>query len=561
MGKIQLLSEELINKIAAGEVVENPSSVVKELVENAIDAGSTKIEVSIKGGGELLISIADNGCGMEIEDAFLALKRHATSKIKTLDDLQKIKTLGFRGEALAAIASVSKLTLESSCEENEGIFIETEGGEITQHRKSGRARGTTIEVRSLFYNTPARKKFQKSAQANSAEINKVMQHLSLAHPNLSFQLTSQDKEMLMVKQNNDSFDVALKKRIEELFDKDFATELLSINLETFPFKLIGFLAAPHHARKNRSGNFLFINQRSVFSIAVSQAMKEGFSTRLPEGFFPVFFLHLTIDPNFVDVNVHPQKKEVRLRDEWRLKEVIQDGIDKAFQKSSVPDFINTSFANFSENSHFSFSKEQEEAFLFEKETLAPQENSFLPIKAIAILHSYLFVVEGEELKLIDLGAASSRLLFDAIHKQNGNYKQTLVIPLSLEFSQNEIDQLGAHIEDFQKLGFDLRIIGKKTIAIDAIPQHLEYIDLKELILKIYSDLSSCGKSNLLIEEQKKKLAQTICRNAKRRKVYSLQEGMLLFQESQKSQDPNFDPLGNPIHVKIMPEDLAKLLRR
>lgn len=333
--KIRVLSDHTINKIAAGEVIENPASVVKELVENSIDADSTDICVEIKGGGRQLIRITDNGFGMNRDDAVLCLERHATSKLRDVEDIHSLATMGFRGEAIPSIASISKFNLltnhaNPSNEEHHtsGTMVIVDGGRLVSCSPAARSQGTTIEVKSLFFNVPVRKKFLKSPVVDANEILKTVSLIALGHPHIKFQLVSEGKSLLSTSLPDKSlpFNDQLKSRISDVLGKEFVESINFIDTEANQLTLQGGVGLPGYTRHNRSAQYLFINKRAVVSPLVSFAVREGFGTAIPTGRFPAFILHLTLPGNWVDVNVHPQKKEVRLRQEQLIKDLIINGV-------------------------------------------------------------------------------------------------------------------------------------------------------------------------------------------------------------------------------------------
>ena len=332
---VRILPESLINKIAAGEVVERPASVVKELLENSIDAGATDIHVTVKNGGKDLISILDNGCGMNETDAQLAVERHATSKIIDEDDLFRIQTLGFRGEALAAIASVSHFELLTCEDENSGatrIFIK--GGYLEQMGKIGFPQGTKITVERLFYNTPARLKFLKTT---ATELQHIQQHLvqkSLAHPDIHFRLTH-NRQLLL----NLSGGQQLQTRIQQLFGEEFKEILMTVKHEETYLQYSGFISFPSKPRTSRRWQYIFVNDRNVKSPAVNHGIYGGYGTFLGKGQHPVFFLNLKIDPTEIDVNVHPAKTEIRFRNSQLVHTILVDQISRALKDGASRRFF------------------------------------------------------------------------------------------------------------------------------------------------------------------------------------------------------------------------------
>ena len=332
---VRILPESLINKIAAGEVVERPASVVKELLENSIDAGATDIHVTVKNGGKDLISILDNGCGMNETDAQLAVERHATSKIIDENDLFRIQTLGFRGEALAAIASVSHFELLTCEDENQGatrIFIK--GGYLEQMGKIGFPQGTKITVERLFYNTPARLKFLKTT---ATELQHIQQHLvqkSLAHPHIHFRLTH-NRQLLL----NLSGGQQLQTRIQQLFGEEFKEILMTVKHEETYLQYSGFISFPSKPRTSRRWQYIFVNDRNVKSPAVNHGIYGGYGTFLGKGQHPVFFLNLKIDPTEIDVNVHPAKTEIRFRNSQLVHTILVDQISRALKDGASRRFF------------------------------------------------------------------------------------------------------------------------------------------------------------------------------------------------------------------------------
>lgn len=348
MGRIRILSDNVANKIAAGEVVERPASVVKELLENSLDAGATEIRIDIESGGKRLIRIADNGCGMLRDDALLAFERHATSKLSDVKDLLAIATLGFRGEALPSIASVSRLLLETrSEEESTGVRVEIAGGKLLKVDESALARGTTITVRDLFFNVPARKKFLRSEQTELAHIAQLVTHYSLAHADKTFLLRNGLHELLAVTPVE-----ALRERVFQVFGSQTLAELADLGdhyrelpadageAAAKPYRLRGFASGPQVQKLNRNSVYLFVNGRLIRDRVLMHALGAGYASMIPPGTYPFALLFLECDPSEVDVNVHPSKTEVRFRNGTFVHDFVRDAIRSALASarpiSSVP---------------------------------------------------------------------------------------------------------------------------------------------------------------------------------------------------------------------------------
>lgn len=330
--KIKILPDNLANQIAAGEVVERPASVIKELVENSIDAGATRIQIDIELGGRRLMRVADDGCGMLRDDAILSFERHATSKIKTLEDLAAIETLGFRGEALASIASVAKVELITKTADDEAATrVVIEGGRLIDVKDAARNAGTTISVRDLFFNTPARRKFMRSEATENYHLTAIVQHYALAHPEISFTLTNNGREVLRVASAKD-----LRERAYQIFGGNLIESLLPVaGGREFIAKISGYVSAPRERRTTRDAQYFFVNQRFVKDKILASGLLEGFRSVLPHGVYPVAFLFLEIPHDEIDVNVHPAKTEVRFRRSEAVKETIAEAIREALTKAGI----------------------------------------------------------------------------------------------------------------------------------------------------------------------------------------------------------------------------------
>lgn len=510
--KIFKLSSSVINQIAAGEVVENPASIVKELIENSLDAGATSIEVTLLGGGHELIRIEDDGSGMNREDALLSLERHATSKISFLEDLQTLSTMGFRGEALAAISSVSHFELKTS--DGKATRVLAEAGRVVCVEPCARNRGTTIEVRSLFYNVPARKKFQKSKSASLAAVTKALEGIALAHPEIAFSL------------NGKRFAPCThKERIEEILGEHEHAVLAN--------GIFGFVASPEKAMAMRTGQYLYINQRPIFSPLIAKAVKEAFGTRIHEHSYPRFVLFLEMAPDQIDVNVHPQKKEVRFQDEGAIFRKVQKAIEEALSPKvtfSDPIAFNApQLASFSER------------FLpFECKVEENQLEWATPDMPLAVFGRF-FLLQRKNLLLVDLKAAHARLLYESLSVEKPK-AQALMWPLEIPIVAEEEDRANA----LQEIGVECRIL-KKRLVIDALPTWLEVADFPQF----YKEWRGGKKMG--------EIATRFCRSLS--KTFSLDQAIAIWREVQKCQDPYYDPLGNPIFGQVSEEDLAHLLNR
>ncbi len=329
---IKILPDNLANQIAAGEVVERPASVIKELVENSIDAGASRVQIEIELGGRRLMRVSDDGCGMSRDDAILSFERHATSKISTLEDLAAIGTLGFRGEALASIASVAKVELITKVDESDAAaLVSVEGGRLMDVRDAARARGTTIAVRDLFYNTPARRKFMRSEATENYHLTGIVTHYALAHPEIAFTLNNNGREVVRVSPAKD-----LRERAFQIFGPGLLDSLLPVSGgRDLVAKVSGFISAPRERRTTRDAQYFFVNQRFVRDKTIAGGLLEGYRSVLPHGVYPVAFLFVDVPLEEIDVNVHPAKTEVRFRRTDAVKDAIADAIREALSKAGI----------------------------------------------------------------------------------------------------------------------------------------------------------------------------------------------------------------------------------
>lgn len=580
--RIKVLSDETINQIAAGEVVESPASVVKELVENSLDAKATSITVEIMGGGFQLIRISDNGVGMTPDDALLALERHATSKVRKIEDLLSLTSMGFRGEALASIAAISKLTLTTCAEDqnHEGVRIVSEGGKIREHHVFPRCFGTTIEVRSLFYTVPARKKFQKSPAQALVDIQKEITLLALSRPDVTFSLVAQDRIILETKEQD------LHKRIQDVLGKDYSSCMMPLEFAEGPFSLKGFISSPLKYRSNRSGQHFFINQRGVTSQAISFAVTDGYATMLEPRCHPFFVLQMTIPSDWVDVNVHPQKKEVRFKEESYIKELVRKGVSIALQRKSekpMPMVNRDSFFSRGLPIQSYFVNRPEEvkevkAFCQQDvlEDVLPWTPSIFPqvreIKPIGLYREYLLLDAHEiedlfslpevsapynGLVMIHLKRVASRLYYDAVinSKQRNIAMQSLLFPQIIKMTPSEYLLLEEMLEEISRLGIEMRPFGGDQFIIEAIAQDLSEEIIKDLLQEVLEDLKQRQRS---LEEKVKKIAISMAHRAGVKKTsYSLDEAKLMMNQLVKSAHPYFCPLGKKIMTYVSHEEYEK----
>lgn len=533
--KIRKLSETTINQIAAGEVIENAASVVKELVENAIDAGSTEIHVSTLGGGQGQIIVKDDGCGMEKEELTLALERHATSKILEAQDLFRLATLGFRGEAIASIASIAKLKIHSSTGQ-EGSAVVVEGGVVIGRQDAPRRRGTTVEVSSLFYNVPARRKFQKSQQSENIEINKVMTLLALSRPEIALTWESEGKMMWTFHGG--------ERRIGPLLGKEFEEMATPSEMIQEGFSLSGHFVRPQLHRPNRTGQYLFINYRPVFSPFISEIVREGYGTRLPSGRFPLFLLHLSCPPELIDVNIHPRKKEIRFQEEKKIKEIVLKAVRKALEeKLTTPPFK----ISFPTPQAFSLS----ENLSTEKREAAVEIKSTFQI--LTLLGRYILAASGkDEIIVIDSARARARIYYERlIVKEKSINCQNLLFPITFEKSVLDAAKIGSHLPLLNEMGVAIRPFGGHAFVIEAIPEIFSVDEIMALLDTLLDELGEIYSTHA-----KKKAALIFCRSFKK-KVTTTVEAEKVAEELFRCKEPHICPEGKATFLRMTPEEIAK----
>lgn len=611
--KIHILDDLTINKIAAGEVIENPASVVKELVENSLDAGATEITIEIKGGGRQLIRVSDNGLGMSSDDALLCLERHATSKIRQAEDIQELLTMGFRGEAVPSIASISKFTLITALhgengKNHEGTMVLVEGGHILSCSPATRSPGTTIEVKSLFFNVPVRKKFQRSPIYDTQEILKMISLLSLGYPSIKFELISDQKLLLKTEpaSSDPCFQNQLGHRIENILGKDFMHAMRPLTLEKEPYLIQGYIGLPSYTRHNRTGQYLFINKRAVQSSFVAFALREGYGTMLPTQRYPIFVLHVQMPGDFVDVNVHPQKKEVRLRQEYLLKECLIQAVQSALkseeprEKEGVP-FFEMASSKFQKDNPLLVKEEEHpyfpvEPIHFESESISPflmrkqpivettssELFKFKPfVKVLLTIPSYILLDPSsletnlaaslgirinEGFCLVNQQSAYARLLYERLIKQIaqqkvGQDRQPLLIPLTLEFPPTEAGVLKTHLDLLRKMGLDIQEFGNTTFLIEAIPSLLEKEDLKAFLNELLEELKNFQETRRLQREKEKQVALAACRHSRVvNKRLSLEEAQGLINQLMECEIPLQCPIGRATITYLSSESLAKYFK-
>ena len=581
MTKIKIMDVTLSNKIAAGEVVETLMNVVKELVENSIDAKAKNIKVELKESGIKQIKVIDDGIGMNKEDALLSLKRHATSKIYDDEDLFNIHTLGFRGEALPSIASVSKMVLETSNGE-EGTTIKVEGGKISDISSSSLRKGTLIEVNNLFYNTPARLKYLKNLHTELANITSYLNRMALCYPNIKFSLTNDERKLL----NTDGSGNLLKV-INSIYGLDVTKKMIKITGENSDYDISGYISYPEVNRASRNFLTLLVNGRYVKNNEITKTILDAYHTYLPINRYPIVVLNIDADPWLVDVNVHPTKMDVKFSKLEDLQELIYLVINKALKKlvlvpeikeenkvitnidkittlNDKADFKNEEVKPEYEEITFDFNVKEEEISYNsnfeekEKETL----NKIIPV---GIVHSTYIIGENEDgMYIIDQHAAKERINYEYYLKELGKEDKTftsLLVPIKLEFTNDEYINLKTKFEELKKLKIGFEEFGINTIIIRSHPKWLGDKNVSLKLRKIIEVILSTKEFSK--EKFNEKIAITLaCKMAIKANDYiSLEEADRLLDDLLKCNNPYTCPHGRPTIINYSYYELEKLFKR
>jgi DNA mismatch repair protein MutL len=592
MGIIRILPDGLTNKIAAGEVVERPASVVKELMENALDAQATRIAVSIGHGGKSLIRVTDNGLGMDREDALLCVKSHTTSKIREVEDIFSIASLGFRGEALASIAAVSRLTL-STRERSQpgGTEIQLAGGTVERVREAGIPVGTTVEVSDLFFNTPARKKFLKGERSEYAAIADAVTTTSLAHPGVAFKLSRDDDLIFEYPPASH-----LKERILQTHYRQWDAYLLPLDAARGGITLQGYIARAELARTNRTAQLFFINRRPIKSLPLSYALQRGYEGYLPAGSFPVGIIMLAIDPALVDVNVHPTKREVRLQDERFVLDQLTHAVRELLHQADHAPSISFTY-RLDKNKKYAGGAVDAPPYKAVKEGITaadlfsspgeghgtlplppetdkpvvvtpPGPAPSLKVKALLgqIGLSYLIAETEEGLIIIDQHAAHERIIFEdilAAMESSEPATQPLLFPVTLELGFKESQLLEEYLPLFDGSGFVIRHLGGNTYCVDAAPAWLHDLGVREIIGEFLDEVTE-GREERSLRERREKTARILAcktRTVKANESLSREEMEHLIKRLEQTKIPFTCPHGRPTIIKVTLNDLDKQFKK
>ena len=597
MSLIKILPENLVNQIAAGEVVERPSSVVKELVENSLDSGADSITIDVKDGGSTFIKVIDNGCGMSREDLELAIQRHATSKISGEADLWKIATMGFRGEALASIASVSKMSVKSKrAGEVGGSQIDCVGGEIVGVKDVGMSDGTRVEVYELFFNTPARQKYLKRESTEFGHISSLINTIALAHPDIAFKLIHNEKIVSDFPKSSD-----LLSRIADVFGKNTADAMIPIFYGGTEVKIEGFIGKPLLSRSTSQHQYIFVNGRPIQHFLLANRIKDAYHSMLMEHKKPVFILNMQIDPSLIDVNVHPRKIEIRFEDQETIIRAVYGSVKTALEKSNLIHHASDSFmkfpskpqsdtshsgADFDKNSPSSGkqssnrsypdrrpSESAQYAIDFSRQLLKARDQKNIRdldektiTRAISQVSNSYIVAENEDgLILIDQHAAHERVryeyLMDQFEKKEKSV-QPLLVPQQIELTLEEVSLFEEKKGIFEALGFEIESFGGSTFVVHAVPGFLSTQDPDEVIKGVLDDIQN-GKNPTTMQGRIEEIINYMaCRSAiKFGQKLDMQEMQSLILQLEKLKRPSTCPHGRPTTLSLTLGDLDKMFKR
>lgn len=579
MSAIRVLPDLLISQIAAGEVVERPASALKELLENSLDAGAGEISVQLEHGGIKLLKVLDNGSGIAREDLALALARHATSKITTLDDLERVASLGFRGEALASIAAVSRLVLVSRKPEDKHAWkIESAGGATASVEPAALSRGTSVEVRDLYFNTPARRKFLKTEATEFAHCEEVFKRAALSRPDVSFTLQHNTRTQLQLAAQD------AQNRVSAVLGEDFAAASVMVDEQSAALRLWGMAGLPAYSRGTRDAQYFYVNRRFVRDKLVAHALREAYQDILHHDRHPAFVLFMEIDPAAVDVNVHPTKIEVRFRDARAVHQFVFHALNKALSASVVEHdasravrvnpFVATAYAA---QAGMNLGVAQPAAFyetLFANQARPQTRTSLNDAKqeipplgfALAQLQGiYILAQNDKGLVIVDMHAAHERVMYEKLKNAldtGTTAMQPLLIPVTFNADKLDVATAEEHGALLRELGFEIAPLGPNALAVRAVPVTLKDADAAGLARAVLKDIREFGASRTLTERRNELLATLACHGAVRaNRILSVNEMNALLREMEATERASQCNHGRPTWYQFSIADLDKLFMR
>ena len=573
---IKILPIDVSNKIAAGEVVQRPSSVLKELIENSIDADSTKIQIIIKDAGKNLIQVIDNGKGMSKNDMHLSFVKHATSKIVKIEDIFSISSMGFRGEALASIASVSMVEMESVNKKENGNYIEIQGGELVSEKESNIQEGTSIKIKSIFYNVPARRAFLKSDFVELRHILDVFHRLAISHPKIEFSFINNEEEIFYLKPQS------LNKRIISIFGEKIRENLIPINESTQIANISGYVLKPEFSKKSRNNQFIFVNSRYIKSQFISHSISSSYEGLLKDGYHPGYFLFIDIDPSKIDVNVHPNKTEIKFDDDQNLYSIINASVKHClgiYQVSPVLDFdknpsmdisynqiksqpVNPSIEINSDFNPFEIFNDSEEKKVhkdfsdFNKD-LELEVGDNKHSKIFQILNKFIISTNKSSLIIINQNLAHQRILYESFLKSifdNTINSQKLIFPIELKLSKKQLLLYDKINDDFNSIGFDISI-KKDLMIVKSVPYGIEKSDIEEVVENMLNEDFNISNDLSTSDFFAKRLS----------KITSIKSGQKLNIDEQEyivnhlfsCKEPNLSPDNKQIFITLSKNDIEK----
>lgn len=589
---IRVLSPNLIDQIAAGEVIERPASVVKELIENAFDAGARRIEIEIERAGLGLIRVRDDGCGLDAADLTLAVERHATSKIATLDDLEGIASFGFRGEALPSIGSVARLRLVSRSRDLEqGNELKVEGGMRSAAAPAAHPIGTSVEVRDLFYNVPARRRFVRSESTEFGHILRQVERLALSEPGVAFRLRHNGREILDLPAADEH--MAFERRIDRIIGAEFRSQALAIDEAAGPLRLSGWLGLPTAARAQADLQFWFVNARAVRDRVLANAVRLGYRDVIYHGRHPSYLLYLTLDPRQVDVNAHPTKLELRFRD----SRAVHDGVFRSIERSLAATKPAQTLPGAAQNEppmpasaalqfdaalgpagavpHFDVLPDRKLDYAYSRssfgaaQALAAAEpyDDQRPLGiAIAQLHGlYILAQSRDGLVVVDTHAAHERVIYEqlkSLYQAGAPASQMLLEPLSVAAGEHEIDALLAEGAEFERVGFEIERHGPERLAVRRVPALLARTDIAGLIAQLGRELTGEAGTHHLDGAAHRILGSMACRAAIRgQRALSLGEMDALLRQMEQTERASQCNHGRPTWMRLSLREIDQLFLR
>ena len=578
MSVIKVMDEILANKIAAGEVVERCSSVVKELVENSIDANSTEIKVELLESGIKEIKVIDNGCGMDKEDAVTCFSRHASSKVYDEDDLYHIHTLGFRGEALASIASVSKVDLYT-CKEEVGTHVSITGGKINIVEPSEARIGTIISVKDLFYNTPARLKHLKSLYTELSNITDYINKIALAHPEIRFIVTNDGKELLKTDGSSN-----LLKCIKNVFGINTAKKMLDISGENSEYEISGYISLPEIYKTSRNSMITVVNGRVVKNIELNRAINDAYHSYKPDNYYPIVVLNINVDTSLVDVNIHPTKMDIKFGNIEDLLSLVKDTIKERISKKTLIPHIEEKPTNIKENIYEEIKLDFDVPNVSDTVTDYTINDSLVDVKdeielhddidekmptmyAVGIVHGTYIICQNElGMYILDQHACKERVNYELVKNRLNDTKiemEQMLLPITIEYTNSEFIILKENFEFLRNLGFDIDEFGINSVLIKAHPIWISNRFYKEDAIKSVLDIVINKEKNFDINKFNDHVAATMaCKmSIKANTAITLEEAENLIEDLKKCNNPFNCPHGRPTIIYYSKGDLEKLFKR